>query len=55
MCTNSNSASPDPCLKKTHVLGTSKKDNCGTKAACFGDLQAQILATSNSDPITAKH
>jgi len=45
---------PDPCIKKTNVLGSANKDNCGLKAACFGDLQAQILLTSAADGGFAK-
>ncbi|MFL5737516.1 MAG: fibronectin type III domain-containing protein [Actinomycetota bacterium] len=56
-CTNQNvdTAFPNPCIKKTNVLGSAKKDtSCGLKAACFGDLQAQILLTSAADGGFAK-
>jgi hypothetical protein len=55
-CTNQSvdSAFPDPCIKKTNVIGSKNGDNCTLKAACFGDLQAQILLTSAADGGFAK-
>jgi uncharacterized repeat protein (TIGR01451 family) len=55
-CTNPNvdTAFPDPCLKKTNILGR-MVPGCSTNAACFGDLQAQILLTSAADGGFSKH
>jgi hypothetical protein len=55
-CTNPNvdTAFPDPCLKKTNVIGRKTPSGCSTQAACFGDLQAQILLTSAADGGAAK-
>jgi hypothetical protein len=41
-------------VKKTNVLGRKNPSGCSTQAACFGDLQGQILFTSAADGGFAK-
>jgi hypothetical protein len=40
---------PDPCLKAIKILGKTKDTSkqCKPQSACFGDVQAQILLSSN--------
>jgi uncharacterized repeat protein (TIGR01451 family) len=48
-CKKSGLASPDPCLKAIKTLGksTDTQKSCKPQSSCYGDVQAQILLSSN--------
>jgi hypothetical protein len=48
-CTKKGVAKPDPCLKAIKILGKSNDTTktCKPQSACFGDIQVQILLSSN--------